>query len=210
MARTTDEREMTERRFGTLPSGRSRFVSAAFDDLDEAIDAARELEQRGYGRHQISVFMAAETRERYIDTHPRYDELEEKAVVVEEVELEKQRKTLEGAGAGGTIGGAIGAAGAAIAALGTTVVLPPLGIAVAGPLAAALAGAGAGAATGGLVGALVGAGMTEYRARRFEELVKEGNVLVGVVAETDAERTNIVEVLEQHGGELVRRERQED
>lgn len=209
MTRRTEETDVSRARFGTLPSGRSRFVSAAFDDLDDAVDAARELEARGYAREQISVFMAAETRERYIDAHPRYDELEQKAVVVEDVELEKQRKTLEGAGAGGTIGGALGAAGAAIAAVGTTLVVPPLGIAVAGPLAAALAGAGAGAAAGGLVGALVGAGMTEYRARRFEELVKEGNVLVGVMAETDAERTNVAEVLEQHGGELVVREPEE-
>lgn len=92
----------TEEWFGTLPSGRSRFASAAYDDLDKAIDTARKLEGRGFGREQISVFMAAETRERYIDTHPRYDEPEDKAVVVEQVELEKERKTLDGAGAGGT------------------------------------------------------------------------------------------------------------
>lgn len=196
--------------FGTLPSGRSRFVSAAYDDLDNAVDAARELERRDFEREQISVFMSSDTRERYIDTHPRFDELEEEAVVVEDVELEKERKTLEGAGAGGTIGGALGAAGAAIAALGTTLVVPPLGIAVAGPLAAMLAGAGAGAAAGGVVGALVGAGMTEYRAKRFETLVKQGHVIVGVVAATEAERTTIVEVLEANGGDLVRRREEEE
>lgn len=206
MARKTEEDRTVDLRFGTLPSGHSRFVSAAFDDLDGAVDAARDLEARGYELGQVSVFMATGTRERYIDTHPRYEELEQKAVIVEEVELEKQRKTLEGAGAGGAIGGGVGAIGAAIAAVGTTLVVPPLGIAVAGPLAAALAGAGAGAAAGGLVGALVGAGMSEYRARRFEELVKEGHVIVGVVAETEAERTNVVEVLERHGGEVIARE----
>lgn len=193
----------SDSRFGTLPDGTPRFVSAAFGDLDEALDATRDLEERGYARARISVFMAAEEREHYL-ARPRYGELEEKAVVVQNVELEKQGKALEGAGAGATIGGVLGAAGAGIAAVGTTLVVPPLGIAVAGPLAAALAGAGAGATAGGLVGALVGSGLSEYRARRFEKLVKEGRVIVGVVAETVAERTNVVEVLEAHGGELVR------
>lgn len=191
---------------GTLPSGKSRWVYAGYDDLDDAADAARDLEHRGFDREQISVFMTTETRERYVDTHPRYDEFEKKVIAVEDVEVEKQRKTLEGVGAGGTIGGALGAAGAAIAAVGTTLVVPPLGIAVAGPLAAILAGAGAGATAGGIMGALVGAGMTEYRARHLEKMVKEGNVVVGAGANTDAERTTIVEVLEKHGGKLVQRE----
>jgi hypothetical protein len=186
-----------------LPSGRPRFVSAAFKKLDDALDAAHDLEERGYARHQLSVFMTAESRSHFIDTHPRYGELESEAIVVEDVELEKQRKTLEGAGAGGTIGGALGAVGAALAAAGTTLVIPPLGLAVAGPIAAMLAGAGAGAAAGGIVGALVGAGMSEYRARRFESLIKEGKIVVGVVAETDPERNNIVEVLRSHGGDIV-------
>jgi hypothetical protein len=186
-----------------LPSGLPRFVSGAFHDLDDALDAAGELEGRGYGRHQITVFMTTESRSRFIDTHPRYGELESDAITVEAVELEKHRKTLEGAGAGGTIGGAVGAVGAAIAAAGTTLVVPPLGLAVSGPLAAMLAGAGAGAAAGGLVGGLVGAGLSEYRAKEFAKLIKEGKVIVGVTAETDAERTNVIEILTRHGGDLV-------
>lgn len=195
--------QQAEELFGTLPSGTSRFVAAAFDDLDRAIDTSRDLEGRGFAGDQLSMFMAAETRERYIHTHPRYKELEKKAVIVEEVELEKARKTMEGAGTGGAIGGALGAAGAAILAVGTTLLVPILGIVVAGPLAAALAGAGAGAAAGGVVGALVGTGMTEYRAKEFEALAKKGHILVGVVAATDAERTTAAEVLQSHGGELM-------
>ena len=47
-------------------------------------------------------------------------------------------------------------AACAVAAVGTTLLIPGLGIVVAGPLAAVIAGAGAGAATGGLIRALVG------------------------------------------------------
>lgn len=195
-----------ETRFGTLPSGNSRFVSAAFSKLDPAIDATRQLEERGYARDRVSVFMATETRDQLIETHPRYGEIENDAVMVDEVELTKQSKAAEGAGTGGAIGGAIGAGAAAVAAIGTTIVIPPLGIAIAGPVAALLAGLGAGAAAGGIVGALVGAGMTEYRAKRFEKLMKDGHVIVGVIAETEPERQDIVEILESEGGEVVARE----
>jgi hypothetical protein len=188
----------------TFPSGRPRFVSAVFPDLEKAVKATRSLEARGYLRDQVSVFMSTETRREYLDTHPELRDAESNAVVVDRVELEKERRTLEGAGAGGAIGGALGAVGAAVAAIGTTLAIPPLGIVVAGPLAAALAGAGAGAATGGLVGALVGTGMSEYRARRFEELLEEGEIIVGVMARTEAERTDIEEKLSSLGGTPIR------
>ena len=201
---TNDTREpYSSSTITSFPSGVSRFVSASFYDLDDALDATRDLEARGYARERVSVFMATDTREHHIETHDRYDELERNAIVVEDVALEKHRKTAEGAGAGGAVGGALGAAGAAIAAAGTTLVFPPLGIAIAGPVAAMLAGLGAGAAAGGMVGALVGAGMTEFRAKRFAELVKDGRILVGVLAETEPERLTVIEVLRENGGTLV-------
>lgn len=193
----------TDVSFGKFPSGETRFVSAAFEDLDDALDATKELGEHGYSRDRISVFMASETREQYIDTHPRYGDLESKAVTVDDVELEKKNRAGEGAGVGGAVGGALGAAGAAIAAVGTTLVVPPLGIVLAGPLAAALAGLGAGALTGGIVGALVGTGMSEYRAREFEKLVKEGHIIVGVVAETEPERRDILEILKKNSGDTA-------
>lgn len=192
-----------DQRFGRFETGEPRFVSAAFKDLDDAIDATRELEERSYPRDRTSIVMDSETREQYIRTHPRFDEIESDAVVVEEVELEKSRKTAEGASVGGALGGALGATGAAVAAVGTTLVIPPLGLALSGPVAAALAGLGAGAATGGVVGALVGSGMSEYRARQFKKLMKEGRIIVGVHATTVPERRNILEILEKHGGKRV-------
>ncbi len=201
MANTDPTRTREYIEFGTFPSGTPRFVSASFKKLDHALDATSDLQEHGYARERVNVFMATETRERHIETHPRYGELESNAVTVESVELEKHTKAGEGAGVGGAIGGALGAAGAAIAAVGTTLVVPPLGIALAGPLAAALAGLGAGAATGGLVGALVGAGMTEYRAEHFAKLLKEGRIVVGVTAETEPERAHVLEILEKHHGD---------
>lgn len=195
--------ELHEYRLERFESGRSRFVSAHFSDFDDAIEAARSLEERGYDREQISVFMSTDMRRHYIETRPEFAAGEEGDAVVESVELTEETKTMEGAGIGGTIGGSVGAVTAAVAAVGTTAVVPPLGIAVAGPLAAGLAGTGAGAAAGGLAGALVGAGMSEYRARRFQELLEDGRLIVGVEASTEAERTDVAEQLRRHGGALV-------
>lgn len=198
--RTNPETERLER----SPDGRNSFVFASFRSVDDAVDAARDLERRGYEREQISVFMSQETRGRFVEQHPELVEDEDGTVVVRGVELKKGKKTLEGLGAGSAIGGALGAAAAAVAAVGTTLLIPPLGIAVAGPLAAALAGAGAGAAAGGLVGALVGAGLSEYRAREFERMVKAGNVIVGAASRTEAERRDLEDQLRSSGGDLVR------
>lgn len=63
------------------------------------------------------------------------------------------------------------------AVVGTGGAAAPL---VAGPLAAALAGLGAGGAAGGIVGALVGAGIPEARAKRYEQRLNNGGILLGV------------------------------
>ena len=89
-------------------------------------------------------------------------------------------KALEGAGTGSAIGGTLGAVIAGIAAIGTSVLLPGLGLVVAGPLLAALAGAGAGGLTGGLIGALVGSGIPEEHAKAYEEGINNGGMVVGV------------------------------
>ena len=86
---------------------------------------------------------------------------------------------MEGAGVGSAIGGTLGAIVGGIAAIGTSVLIPGLGLVIAGPLAAALAGAGAGGLTGGLVGALVGAGLPEDEAQRYEGDIKNGNIVMG-------------------------------
>lgn len=184
----------------TLPSGRSRLVAASFDDVDNAIEATRTLESHGYDQDQISVFMSDATRYGYLEANPGFKSAD---VVVDRVELRKENKVLEGAGAGGVIGGAIGAVGAAVAAVGSALLIPPLGLAVAGPVVSVFAGAGAGAAAGGLVGALIGSGMSEYRARRFEQAVKNGHVIVGVSARTEAERHDLIERLDSAGGKLI-------
>jgi len=104
----------------------------------------------------------------------------EKKYFPDDKNVEIGTKTAEGAGKGSAIGGTIGAIAGAIAAVGTSLVIPGLGIIIAGPIAAGLAGAGAGGITGGLIGALVGSGIPEARAKLYEAGIKQGRIVMGV------------------------------
>ena len=100
------------------------------------------------------------------------------------VETELTRAA-EGAGTGSAIGGTIGAIAGVIAAIGTSLVIPGLGVLIAGPIAAGLAGAGAGGIAGGVIGALVGSGIPEDRAKLYETGIKIGHVVLGVRPRND-------------------------
>lgn len=139
-------------------------VSAIFDDAESAEEAWREAREIGLEDRSLTVVLSEQARDTYF---PR-----------ERVDVEKERKTLEGTGVGGAVGLTVGAIAGAIAAIGTTVAVPGLGLVVAGPLAGALAGAGAGGAAGSMVGALAGAGMSEERATLYRTAVEEGGIVL--------------------------------
>lgn len=130
---------------------------AAEKAYQEAIDA-------GYTPKDINVMMSEDSRKKYYNS----------------VLVKEGSKASEGAGVGGATGAAIGGIVAAIAAVGTSLVIPGLGLIVAGPLAAGLAGAGAGTIAGGLVGALIGWGIPEDKAKVFESGIKSGGIVLGV------------------------------
>lgn len=189
--------------FTRFPNGESRLVSAAFSDLDEARAAVTALEHRGYPPNRISVVLTDETRRHLLRTHPEFEGFDPDTYLVDRVALDRENKVWKGVGAGGTIGGTVGAIAAAVAAIGTTAVISPLGIIVAGPLAAAFSGAAAGGAVGVLVGGLTGAGMSEYRARHLERMVSQGTILVIGHARTEPELRQIQQTLGELGGLLV-------
>ena len=147
-------------------------VTGLFRDRESAERAYEATANRGYGRDDVNVLMSDEARARHFPADAN-------------VETELSTKALEGTGAGAAIGGAVGGTLAAIAAIGTNLVMPGLGLVVAGPLAAALAGAGAGGLAGGLIGALVGWGLPEEHVKRYEEGIKEGGIVMGVEPRDD-------------------------
>ena len=114
-------------------------------------------------------------------------------------------KAAEGFGKGSAIGGGVGAALAAVFAIGTSIVVPGLGLVVAGPIAAALMGAGAGGATGGIIGALIGAGIPEERAATYERDVKAGGILIGTRARDAKHAADLERDFTTYGGSDVHR-----
>ncbi|MES2662404.1 MAG: hypothetical protein V4629_03780 [Pseudomonadota bacterium] len=157
------------------------FVTGLFKDKESAENAYRLASQAGYSDSDINVVMSEDTREKYYGKHAT-------------LETEVGSKLAEGAAIGGTVGGTIGAIAAGVAAIGTALVLPGLGIWVAGPLAAAVAGAGAGGVTGGLVGALIGWGIPEDTLKEYEANVKQGDILIGVDAKSIEDKQRLESV----------------
>lgn len=99
---------------------------------------------------------------------------------------EKSSKAPEGASTGAGTGLVLGGVLGWLVGIGA-LAIPGVGpFIAAGPLMALLAGAGTGAAIGGVAGGLIGLGIPEYEAKRYENFVKDGGILLSVhVADED-------------------------
>lgn len=150
---------------GNVRQEQNSVLTGMFRDRESAEKAYNSAISRGYTNDDVNVMMSDQTRDSWFSGDDATG---------------LGSKAMEGAGTGSAIGGTLGAIIAGIAAIGTSVLIPGLGLVVAGPLAAALAGAGAGGLTGGLIGALVGSGIPEDRAREYEEGIKSGGLVMGV------------------------------
>jgi uncharacterized protein YjbJ (UPF0337 family) len=155
-------------------TGRSGMLTGMFRDRASAENAYNSAISRGYTKDDVNVMMSDQTRDSWFSDND---------------DTGLGNKAMEGAGTGSAIGGTLGAIIAGIAAIGTSVLIPGLGLVVAGPLAAALAGAGAGGLTGGLVGALIGSGIPEDRAVQYEEGIKNGGLVMGLNPRNDDDAT---------------------
>lgn len=126
--------------------------------LDRAVDSLRD---HGFRNSDVSVLMQSEGE-------------------TTDFAHEKNTKAPEGLATGATggilAGGALGwLAGAGLLAI------PGIGpFVAAGPIMAAIAGAGIGGTIGGVTGGLIGLGIPEYEAKRYENFVKEGGMLISV------------------------------
>ena len=165
-------------------------VTGLFRDKASAECAYDALTARGYDKDNTDVVMSNDTRDKYYS-----------GANAEDTELGS--KAAEGTGTGAAIGGTVGAVLAAIAAIGTSVVLPGLGLIVAGPIAAALVGAGAGGAVGGLLGALIGSGIPEEHAAVYEEGVKTGGIVLRAAPRNAEDAAFIESKWKACGGEQV-------
>ncbi|PZX53918.1 hypothetical protein LV84_03026 [Algoriphagus ratkowskyi] len=184
------ENSRNEHQEGLGGTSERRVLTGMFRDRESTEGAYNALHERGYAKDDINLLMSDETRK----THYSSDEVKD---------TEIGTKAAEHAGKGSAIGGTIGAIVGVVAAIGTSVVIPGLGILIAGPLAAGLAGAGAGGITGGLIGALVGSGIPEARAKLYESGIKEGNVVISVTPKNEDDAKYIEDKWRTNRGEEI-------
>lgn len=117
--------------------------------------------------------------------------------------LEKNTKAPEGAVAGVGTGGVIGGALGWIAGIGA-LAIPGVGpFIAAGPIMAALSGAALGATVGGITGGLIGMGIPELEAKRYEDKLQKGNILISVHIESSEEIDRAKEIFSRAGGENI-------
>jgi hypothetical protein len=116
---------------------------------------------------------------------------------------EKHTKAPEGTTTGAVTGGVVGGTLGLLAGIGA-LAIPGLGpFIAAGPLMAALAGIGTGGMVGGIIGALVGMGIPEYEAKRYEGMIKKGQILLSVHCDNSDWVKRAKDVLQRTGAEDI-------
>ena len=116
-----------------------------------------------------------------------------------EMGTEKATKAPEGTAAGATAGGVIGGTLGVLAGVGL-LAIPGLGpFIAAGPIMAGLAGLGVGGAVGGVTGALIGMGIPEFEAKRYEDRLKKGGILLSVHCDDSSWVKRAKKILERTG-----------
>lgn len=162
----------------------SQAVFATAKNEAQANHMVAGLKAAGFSNSDISVLMP--------DPSGRRD-----------LKLEPHTKAGEGTAAGAATGVVLGGALGWLAGIGA-LVIPGLGAFIAaGPIMAALSGAVVGAGVGGLTGMLVGMGIPEDEAKRYEERVRAGDILVSVHTEDPAQRSLAKDVLARAGADDV-------
>ena len=136
-------------------------IIGIFGDHEGADKAYDVLVAKGYQKEEVNVLMAKDTHSELINREsPRDSILKEGAI-------------------GSAIGGTLGAILGAVATIGTTVLIPGIGI-VAGPIAGALVGAGTFAIGGGTYASIMGLDDTEERLDKNILELEKGQILLSV------------------------------
>jgi hypothetical protein len=156
-------------------------IFASKSRLDDAVGALRNA---GFANTDVSVLVP-------------------ESVGAETLTTEKSSKAPEGAATGAGSGLLLGGALGWFVGVGA-LAIPGVGpLIAAGPILAALAGAGIGSALGGVTGAVIGMGIPEYEAKKYEERVSAGNILLSVHCENGERRARARVTLEQTGAEDI-------
>jgi hypothetical protein len=174
----------------------TKTVVAMFDDIQQAHDAVRDLNNTGISRENISLVSN--------DSEGTYSQQLNRDAQTSMETDETAENIGKGAGAGAVIGGL----GGLVVGLGA-LAIPGIGpVVAAGPIATTLAGMGIGAVAGGLIGALVDLGVPEEEARLYSEGVRQGATLLTVQAE-DRHVDQVIDILNHHNPIDINERRQQ-
>lgn len=154
-------------------------LTGLFVDREGAENAYNAIFERGYLANDINLVMSDETRTKIFPKDVQ--------------ETDMGNKASEGLAKGSAIGSTIGAIVGVLTAIGTGVLIPGLGIVIAGPILVGLAGAGVGGIAGGMIGALIGVGIPEEKARAYETGIQEGRILMGVYPKNEADASFFIQ-----------------
>ena len=174
--------------YSTATAVEPQAMTALFKNREDADSAYGWLLKNGYNSSDVHLLMSEETRQKYHYAEAAEPETTDEAAVL-------------GLEAGVVVGGGLGAALGIVAGIGAAVIIPGLGLAVAGPLAASLAGAGG--LVGGALGALYGSSIPEEEAQKLEQKIREGSILISVRAHSDEDAELIESAWRERGGEMV-------
>jgi|SRR5215813_1997311 len=170
--------------YSTATAVEPRELTALFNNREDADSAYEWLLKNGYNSSDFHLLMSEETRQKYHYAEATEPETTEEDAVV-------------GLETGAAVGGGLGAALGIVAAVGAAVIIPGMGLAVAGPLA------GAGGLVGGALGALYGSSVPEEEAHELEQKIREGSILIRVRSHSDEDADLIESALRERGGEIV-------
>jgi hypothetical protein len=175
----------------------SRLVTALFRNLDAAERAHRAAIALGYQSSEIDLVLSEATRDRLLGAHQGAHPNLSRNIA------ESAGKPDKGTDLGGPTGGTLGTIAPVIAAVGTVVLIP--GLLLAGPIAVALAAAGAVGLAGGLVSAFKHWGIPHERVQDYEAAIRDGGILIGVKARSDADAQQLEREWQAEGGRFVHR-----
>jgi hypothetical protein len=172
-------------------------TTALFRDFERAERAFQAANDVGYTASDINVLMSEETRQRFLETKGSGTPLGQKAVEPAP-EASKSADAL-----GGPAGGTMGTVAPVIGAVGAALLIPGLGLAVAGPIAIALTAAGTVGVATGLIGALTNWGIPKEQAHQYETAVRNGGIVMGVSTGSPDDARVLSDRWRASGGEMI-------
>jgi hypothetical protein len=179
--------------------GSTTLVTALFKDAAGVERAYHGALLRGYSQDDINLVLSEETRRRCFNAAQVEADVANKAAKSTEMTADKEHAAARRLG--GPVGGTAATFATAAVAIGTATLLP--GLVLAGPIAVALAAAAAVGTVGGLIGALINWGLPRSRVEEYESQIRQGGILIGVKARSDADTAFLKAEWQAAGGTLI-------